>query len=608
MVNQVEGINIKFVADTTQLEKATKLVRSAELEIQRLAKATARGSMTGQQYDARVKQLASSLQKVTSGNIRARKSMTDYARSTYQAAEASEELVRAQNAVGRAQNRMGMATQQAGYQVGDFIVQVQSGTNAFVAFGQQATQLVGVMGMLNPKLIGIGAALGIAIPLVTAFGAAWSRSRKDLDDTSNSAEALETRIKSINAEIQEYFRNQEALSRGLTPDSLDLTKKIEEAEESLKSAQKALDAFEAGALASNLGGAGFGAAIFSGLGASGYKEALAEVEKAIERLATLQEMKRQEEAAKRADTAQQLFEARKILDEKELQERKAKGEEYYAYMLALQSAYSERILADANAMVNIIAGMGTSVSGGRGRDPRQFTNLYAYRRDLEGSGTGTRARSSSGSLKAAARETERFEKQIERTMQRVSAELRRPWEELGNTVDSSLEDAFISMVDGTKTVGEAFRTMAADIVRELYRVLVVQRMVAQFGGLVGGTSAPNSTSAGGLGGFFQSIIGNLPFLASGGTAMGGKPYIVGEQGPELFVPGSKGTVLNATQTANAMGGGETINITQVYNVNGNGDEYIMGAIKAAAPSITNDAVKAVQRERRRGGTMKQAFG
>ena len=35
MVNQVEGINIRFVADTTQLEKATKLVRSAELEIQR---------------------------------------------------------------------------------------------------------------------------------------------------------------------------------------------------------------------------------------------------------------------------------------------------------------------------------------------------------------------------------------------------------------------------------------------------------------------------------------------------------------------------------------------------------------------------------------------
>ena len=83
--------------------------------------------------------------------------------------------------------------------------------------------------------------------------------------------------------------------------------------------------------------------------------------------------------------------------------------------------------------------------------------------------------------------------------------------------------------------------------------------------------------------------------------------MVGEQGPELFVPGSKGNIVNATQTANAMGG-ETINITQVYNVNGNGDEYIMGAIKAAAPSITNDAVKAVQRERRRGGTMKHAFG
>ncbi|NRA49806.1 MAG: hypothetical protein HRU12_11795, partial [Phaeodactylibacter sp.] len=443
MVDQVKGIKVVFDAETTSLDKAIKTARSFELQVDRITKAFRKGAIDEAAYRRSKRDLAYAYRKAAGDSKVASQALRDYANSAMSATEANQDLVRAQNAVGKSQNRMGMVTQQAGYQVGDFIVQVQGGTNAFVAFGQQATQLVGVMGMLNPKLIGIGAALGIAIPLVTAFGAAWSRSRKDLDDTSNSAEALETRIKSINAEIQEYFRNQEALSRGLTPDSLDLTKKIEEAEESLKSAQKALAAFEAGASAANLGGAGFGAAILNRFGASSYEDALDEVQKAIERLATLQEMKRQEEAAKRADTAQQLFEARKILDEKELQERKAKGEEYYAYMLALQSAYSERILADANAMVNIIAGMGTSVSGGRGRDPRQFTNLYAYRRELEGSGTGARARSSSGSLKAAARETEQFEKQIERTMQRVSAELRRPWEDLGNTVDSSLEDAFI---------------------------------------------------------------------------------------------------------------------------------------------------------------------
>lgn len=40
----------------------------------------------------------------------------------------------------------GMVTQQAGYQVQDFIVQVQGGTSAFVALGQQGSQLAGVLG------------------------------------------------------------------------------------------------------------------------------------------------------------------------------------------------------------------------------------------------------------------------------------------------------------------------------------------------------------------------------------------------------------------------------------------------------------------------------
>ena len=46
-------------------------------------------------------------------------------------------------------NRFGVVTQQAGYQIGDFLVQVQSGTNWMVAFGQQATQLVGILPLMG---------------------------------------------------------------------------------------------------------------------------------------------------------------------------------------------------------------------------------------------------------------------------------------------------------------------------------------------------------------------------------------------------------------------------------------------------------------------------
>lgn len=55
------------------------------------------------------------------------------------------------------------ALQQAGYQVGDFAVQLANGTNGLQAFGQQAPQLLQVFGP-------IGAVIGAAVAVVAAFG------------------------------------------------------------------------------------------------------------------------------------------------------------------------------------------------------------------------------------------------------------------------------------------------------------------------------------------------------------------------------------------------------------------------------------------------------
>ena len=51
--------------------------------------------------------------------------------------------------------------------------------------------------------------------------------------------------------------------------------------------------------------------------------------------------------------------------------------------------------------------------------------------------------------------------------------------------------------------------------------------------------------------------------AHGGPVVAGRPYLVGEQGPELIVPKSAGTVLTASQTAGAMGG-TSVSIGNVY--------------------------------------------
>jgi hypothetical protein len=58
--------------------------------------------------------------------------------------------------------------------------------------------------------------------------------------------------------------------------------------------------------------------------------------------------------------------------------------------------------------------------------------------------------------------------------------------DLSNTIASSFSDSFMSIVDGTSSVKDAFRSMALDIVKHLYKVLVMQQMINSIGGDYGG--------------------------------------------------------------------------------------------------------------------------
>jgi len=162
------------------------------------------------------------------------------------------------------------------------------------------------------------------------------------------------------------------------------------------------------------------------------------------------------------------------------------------------------------------------------------------------------------------------------------------------TVQSSMENAFMGMLDGTATAGDAFRAMAADIIRELYRVLVVQRLVGSF-------------TAGG-GGIMGSLFGALGGRASGGPVQAGQPYTVGEHGRELFVPSTSGRVLSAAQTQNAMRGDGGVTIHQTFQFSANGDDSVKRIIAQEAPKIAALTQKQIVDQRRRGGAMKGAFG
>ena len=155
--------------------------------------------------------------------------------------------------------------------------------------------------------------------------------------------------------------------------------------------------------------------------------------------------------------------------------------------------------------------------------------------------------------------------------------------DVADTVESGFESAFMGIIDGTTSASDAFRSMARDIIAELYRVLVVQQLVGSF-------------EAGG-GGIAGAVFDSLSGRASGGAVMAGSPYMVGESGPEPFIPAQNGRILSVAQAKDAIGGGGS-GVTVVQN-NNFGSGVTRQDVAAMLPAIVETTKAAVFDAQRR---------
>ncbi len=147
---------------------------------------------------------------------------------------------------------------------------------------------------------------------------------------------------------------------------------------------------------------------------------------------------------------------------------------------------------------------------------------------------------------------------------------------LTQPVTDSLFDSLIAVADGTKSAQEAF----ADFLRSIASMLVdaAKQMIAQYIA-IGIARMFAGIPASGGGGQAASKYGTVPSLAPslgggtlsdpkglftpptlisgralGGAVGAGRPYMVGERGPELFVPGAQGNIV----PNNAMSGSNIV--------------------------------------------------
>ena len=144
---------------------------------------------------------------------------------------------------------------------------------------------------------------------------------------------------------------------------------------------------------------------------------------------------------------------------------------------------------------------------------------------------------------------------------------------VADNVGAAFSTAFQDVINGSKstqealsdmfrTIGENFIAMAADIIAKQIQMIILQTILKALGAVAGASSGPNPNSAGvtsvlDSGGFTTGNLADAavatPLRANGGPAEGGRPYMVGERGPELFVPSQSGGVMRNEDMRQLMG-------------------------------------------------------
>ena len=721
-------VTLRISTDYSDVNKAVAATNGLERKVKNLARAYAGGKIPQNQFDAGIKSIGRSLQKYSSSYQKAHYDVRTLGQEYLKAEKAQREFMQAQMGATKNNNRMGVATQQLGYQVSDFVVQIQSGTNAFVAFGQQASQLVGVLplvadrlGLTAMKAIGISSALSIVIPVVTLFGAAWLNTRnvseKAIDSISDKIQGLGSSLNFVAELDMSAFAESMTTQAKAIQDSfsliLDVMKEVEAKSIQLKfeafvePLKESLKAFEYGKVigkemtpeteagyfeAFGLKDANEAefvarrlleiqgkskeelarslkltteALYFRGLLTNEVKSTLAAIGKEIGLVETVNSaMKIQIDESVAADRAkkkrlqalykaqvqdakkayaEELDEAVRIYNERKAT-RKRLDLESYDHQAQLITTQKNEELAEAVRIYQVTKAtrerltlesynhQSQLIQNQKDEEIRVAVEIYNKRKALEEAlhdlrvknqmimGTTPmfinmddlelavkiykdRKAAEEAAAKDAARRAKMLENEIDLTRELTEAQKQQV--EVADAVSGAFGDFFMNMVDGTMSATDAFRAMARDIIKELYRIMVVEQMVQSIKGAITGSFAP--ASAVGTGGY-EAPPRRPTGVFDGGGYTGSGPRSGGLDGKGGFMAmlHPRETVVDHTK-GQSVGGGDTVTVNQTINVSTGVQQTVRAEIKQLMPQIAEGAKSAVVDAKRRGGSYGRAF-
>jgi len=133
------------------------------------------------------------------------------------------------------------------------------------------------------------------------------------------------------------------------------------------------------------------------------------------------------------------------------------------------------------------------------------------------------------------------------------AESAKRTQQVFDSVFGNLSSAIDNFV---KTGKLSMKDLARSIIQDLIAIQMKAAVMRFLGGVFGLPTAPGGSNDG----WFKNVYQATP-RATGGPVSAGSPYMVGERGPELFMPSGSGTIIPNNQINNM---GATTNVTNNY--------------------------------------------
>ena len=184
-------------------------------------------------------------------------------------------------------------------------------------------------------------------------------------------------------------------------------------------------------------------------------------------------------------------------------------------------------------------------------------------------------------------------------------------QDIGVRAMGNLEDSIMGVIDGTKSAKEAFSDMARSILDDIMRMQIKKNLTGPLSGLLDkglgtilfdDTLSVSDADASAVLSAFEGAPAQG--FAEGGVTSSRRPYMVGEKGPELFVPNMTGRVVPNSQLD---GGSSSIVVNQTLNIETGVSQTVRAEIKQLMPQISEATKAAVLDARRRGGKFANAF-